>query len=150
MYEMGRLTPTVKVNLNMTWDLRQYPQSEHDYSLPLSVMGECMQHSHQSHTPDGSWMPHSTPPPPSAAYAWPVDSHAVEAEPQPQHSHYQQQQYVHNQGMYAHSPQAAAAYQGHNTELVQVGLATRGSPLDETWNSFMENNGLFDGMLLED
>ncbi|KAJ7861197.1 fungal-specific transcription factor domain-containing protein [Mycena olivaceomarginata] len=126
MHEMGRLTPTVKVNLNMTWDMWQNPQSEHDYLLPLSVMDECMQHSHQSHTPDGSRMPHSIPPSPSAPYAWPVDLYAVEAEPQPQHSHYQQQQYVHNQGMYAHSPQAVAAYQAHNAELVQLGLAMRG------------------------
>ncbi|KAF7369259.1 Zn(2)-C6 fungal-type domain-containing protein [Mycena venus] len=162
VHEMGRPAPTVNVNVNMTWDSREYPQSAHDYSSPPSVMDERIRRAHlqqhQFYTPDESRMPHSIPPPPSAPYAWPVDSYGVEAEPQPQHSHHQQQQhpdyqhphqqqqYAHNQGMYAHSPHAAAAYQAHNAELAQLGLAARDSRLDERWSTFMEDSGLLEGI----
>ncbi|KAF7358327.1 Zn(2)-C6 fungal-type domain-containing protein [Mycena venus] len=144
MHEMGRPTPTV--NVNMAWDLGDYPQSAHDCSSPLPVMDESAQRAHQQqhrfYTPDESRMPHSIPPFLSALYAWPVDSYGVEAEPQPQHSHSQQQQY-------AYSPQAAAAHQAHNVELAQLGLEMRASHFGKTWSTFMEDNGLFDGMLLE-
>ncbi|KAJ7826286.1 fungal-specific transcription factor domain-containing protein [Mycena olivaceomarginata] len=151
--EMGLPTTTVNANMNMPWDLQDSPQSAHDYSLLLSVMDERIQHAHQQqfYTLDRSRMPRSVSPRPSVPYAWPVDSSGVEAEPQPQNSYKQQQQrhqYVHYQGMYAHSPQIAAAFQAHNTELAQLGLAARDSEahLDEMWGKFMEDSGLLEGI----
>ncbi|KAJ6564638.1 fungal-specific transcription factor domain-containing protein [Mycena capillaripes] len=164
MQEIARPIPTVNVNVNMSWDSREYPQSAHDYVSPLSAMEERMQHQHQHqqhhqfYSSDGR-MPPPLPPPPSAPYAWPVDSYGLEAEAQPQPSHHQQQeqhtqyqphphqqqQQQYNQGMYAH-PQHTAAYQAHNAELARLGLAARDSRLDERWSNFMEDSGLLEGI----
>ncbi|KAJ7323962.1 hypothetical protein DFH08DRAFT_887232 [Mycena albidolilacea] len=150
--EMGLPTITVNVNVNMPWDSQESPQAAHDYSLPLSVMDEHIQHAHQQqfYTPDRSRMPRSVLPPPSMLYAWPVDSSGAEAEPQPQNSYKQQQrrQYVHYQGIYAHSPQIAAAFQADNTEPAQFGRAAHNSEshLDEMWGKFMEDSGLLEGI----
>ncbi|KAJ7760160.1 fungal-specific transcription factor domain-containing protein [Mycena olivaceomarginata] len=155
--EMGLPTITANVNVNMPWDSQESPQAAHDYSLPLSVMDEHIQHAHQQqfYTPDRSRMPGSVSPPPSMLYAWPVDSSGVEAEPQPQNSYNQQQQqrrrrrqYVHYQGIYAHSSQIAAAFQADNTEPAQFGRAARNSEshLDEMWGKFMEDSGLLEGI----
>ncbi|KAF7377431.1 Zn(2)-C6 fungal-type domain-containing protein [Mycena sanguinolenta] len=157
--------PAVNVNVNMTWDSREYPQSAHDY-VPSDerVRHAPHQQQHQFYAPDGT-MP-SIPPPPSAPYAWPVDSYGFDAEPQLQHPHHQQperhpphqqqhspyphphsqQQYNHGQGMYDENPQHAAAYQAHNAELAQLGLSSRDSRLDERWSTFMEDSGLLEGM----
>jgi hypothetical protein len=94
-----------------------------------------------------------------------VDSYGIDVEPQPQehhqqqhqqqqqHPHYQshphpqqqQQQQQYTQGIYTH-PQHAAAYQAHNAELAQLGLASRDSRLDERWSTFMEDSGLLEGI----
>ncbi|KAJ7779148.1 fungal-specific transcription factor domain-containing protein [Mycena metata] len=164
----ARPTPTVNVDVNLNWDSRDYPQSAQDYvQPPLSAMDERMHHHphhpqpHQFYTPEGSRMPQTLPPPPSAPYAWPVDTY----EPPPQHRHHQQQphyqphphqqqqqqphqqvqQQQYAQGMYA-DPQHAAAYQAHNAELAQLGLASRDSRLDERWSTFMEDSGLLEGI----
>ncbi|KAJ7342914.1 fungal-specific transcription factor domain-containing protein [Mycena albidolilacea] len=150
--EMGLPTTTVNVNGNMPWDSQESLQEAHDYSLSLSVMDEHIQHAHQQqfYTPDRSRMPRSVSPPPSMLYAWPVDSSEVEAEPQPPNSYKQQQrrQYVHYQGIYAHSPQNAAAFQADNTELAQLSRAASNSEshLDEMWGKFMEDSGLLEGI----
>ncbi|KAJ7234763.1 fungal-specific transcription factor domain-containing protein [Mycena haematopus] len=170
-HEMGR--PTVNVNVN--WDPREYPQSAHDGVSSDERMQQRLhqQQQHHFYTPDGTRMQQpSIPPPPSAPYAWPVDSYGFDAEPQlqPHHSHHQQQEqrphqqqqhephphYQHpqqqlqqeqydHQGMYTHS-QHAAAYQTHNAELAQLGLASRDSRLDERWSTFMEDSGLLEGI----
>jgi hypothetical protein len=167
-HDMGR--PTVNVNVNMRWDSREFPQSAHDYASPAPAMDERMQHTHQHqqhqfYLPGGVRMQQSIPPPPSAPYAWPVDSYEFDAEAQPQHPHQHQQQQHHshyqhsqqqphheyghdqghNQGMYAH-PQHAAAYQARNAELAELGLAARDSRLDERWSTFMEDSGLLEGI----
>jgi hypothetical protein len=131
------------------------------------------QQQHQSfYTPDG----HSLPPPPSAPYAWPVEAYGLEDQhhvqqqqqqlqhhhhqqqrhhhqqhaPYPSHPHHQQQQQQYTQGppeMYPHPQHAAAvAYQAHNAELAQLGLAARDSRLDERWSTFMEDSGLLEGI----
>ncbi|KAF8176350.1 fungal-specific transcription factor domain-containing protein [Mycena galopus ATCC 62051] len=171
MHDMGRPATTVNVNVNMSWDSREYPQSAHDYVSP--AVNERMQHTHQHYAPDETAIQHSIPPPPSAPYAWPVDSYGFEAEPQPQpqHAHQQQQQerhphphpqeqheqrphyqhphQYHNQDMYPNPQQAAAAYHAHaahNAELAQLGLASRDSRLDARWSTFMEDSGLLEGI----
>ncbi|KAF7349111.1 Zn(2)-C6 fungal-type domain-containing protein [Mycena venus] len=137
--EMGLPTPKLSVNVNMSWDSQESPQSAHDYSLPLSVMDERIQRAHQQqfYTPDRSRMLHSVPPPPSVLYAWPVDSFGVEAEPRPQNSYKQQQQ----------QQQKQQRQQGLDTELAQLGLAARDSesPLEEMWGTFLQDSGLLEG-----
>ncbi|KAK7052073.1 Zn(2)-C6 fungal-type domain-containing protein [Favolaschia claudopus] len=200
MHDMRRPAPTVNVNVNMTWDPREYPQSAHDYhASPHSAVEERMppQHPHQQqshafYAPNGTRTQHSIPPPPSAPYAWPVDSYGTDDEPQPQYAHHhsleeqrhphhyqhpqhpqhaqhsqhpqhpqhaqhsqhtqhpqhsqqQQHQYDSAQSMYPH-PQHTAAYQSHNAQLAQLGLAARDSRLDERWSNFMEDSGLLEGI----
>ncbi|KAJ7097562.1 fungal-specific transcription factor domain-containing protein [Mycena epipterygia] len=173
--DMGRPAPTLNVNVNQNWDPRDYPHSAQDY-VPPGALEERMQQQH-FYTADGSRMQGALPPPPSAPYAWPVETYGHE-EPlhqQPHHQHHQQQQqqrhHPHQQhpgyqqhpehqqqppqqqqqyaqgapGMYAH-PQHAAAYQAHNAELAQLGLAARDSRLDERWSTFMEDSGLLEGI----
>ncbi|KAJ7054174.1 fungal-specific transcription factor domain-containing protein [Mycena amicta] len=79
----------------------------------------------------GRWMvmkdnTHTTPPPPPQRH--------------PQYLMPQQQQ------QYLHGYSNAAAYQAHNAELAQLGLAARDSRLDERWSTFMEDSGLLEGI----
>ncbi|KAJ7040931.1 fungal-specific transcription factor domain-containing protein [Mycena alexandri] len=140
---------------------QQPPPRQRMHSMPSSSY----QPPHMPHL-EARPTPTTLPSPPSAPYAWPVETY--EAPPQhphhQQHPHYpahphhhrqqqqhqqphqqlqQQQQYV--QGMYA-DPQHAAAYQAHNAELAQLGLAARDSRLDERWSTFMEDSGLLEGI----
>ncbi|KAJ7677898.1 fungal-specific transcription factor domain-containing protein [Mycena polygramma] len=157
--EMVRPTPTVNVNVDMSWDAREYPQSAQGYaSQPLSAMDERMLHQpHGYYSPDERMR--AVPSPPSAPYAWPVDSFGGSPESQgrhvqhPQHAHYQpqppsQQHQPYSPDMYAHPqhPQHSAAYQAHNAELAQLGLASRDSRLDERWSTFMEDSGMLEGI----
>jgi hypothetical protein len=88
----------------------------------------------------GSFVPFPAPPPP------PPPPHQQQQQKHPHyrshpHSHpQQQQQQQFTQGIYTH-PQHAAAYQAHNAELAQLGLASR---LDERWSTFMEDSGLLE------
>ncbi|KAJ7476655.1 fungal-specific transcription factor domain-containing protein [Mycena latifolia] len=147
-----RPAPTRNVNVNLNWDPRDYPQSAQEYP---SVVDERM-HQQQYYTSDGT---QRIPPPPSAPYAWPVNSYSLEEQRQQhqqqqqqrhhheQHPHYpdQQQQYTQAApGMYPPHPQQGAAYQAHNAELAQLGLAACDSRLDERWTNFMEDSGLLD------
>ncbi|KAJ7312995.1 fungal-specific transcription factor domain-containing protein, partial [Mycena albidolilacea] len=136
-----------------------------DMGRPTRMQHTHQHQQHQFYMPGGVRMQQSIPPPPSAPYAWPVDSYEFDAEAQPQHPHpHQQQQHHphyqhsqqqphheyghdqgHNRGMYAH-PQHAAAYQARNAELAQLGLAARDSRLDERWSTFMEDSGLLEGI----
>jgi hypothetical protein len=162
MHDIGRPTPTVNVNINMNWDSMEYSQSAQEYvASPLSDMEERMQQQqHAFYTLNGTRVPPSfPPPPPSAPYAWPVDSYGIDVERQPQvtgassatsaasslpHSHpqQQQQQQQFTQGIYTH-PQHSTAYQAHNAELARLGLASR---LDERRSTFMEDSGLLEGI----
>jgi hypothetical protein len=125
--QLERLTPTVNVNVNLTWDGRDdshdYPQSAQDnvHSSTPSVMDQRMQHFY---VPDSARVNPALPPLPAAPYAWPVDSY-LEEHPQ-QHSQHR--------------------HQAHNDELAQLGLAARDSRLDERWSSFMVDLGLLDGI----
>jgi hypothetical protein len=142
---------------NMEERMQQQQQQQHQQQ-------QQQQHQQQQHafyTPDGTRAPPSfPPPPPSAPYAWPVDSYGIDVEPLPQEHHQQQQQHPHypshphpqqqqqqqyTPGIYTH-PQHAAAYQAHNAELAQLGLASRDSRLDERWSTFMEDSGLLEGI----
>ncbi|KAJ7932344.1 hypothetical protein B0H13DRAFT_2263331 [Mycena leptocephala] len=132
MQNMGRSKPTLNMNVNMSWDSREYPQSAHQplhSVLEQQQHHQQQQHEHQFYMPYGTRMATSLPSPLSSPYAWPVDSYWIDAEPQQQqqqqHSRYQhpnqhqqqqQQQYT-QRIIYAH-PQHAA-YQVHNAELEQ-------------------------------
>jgi len=153
--------------VDLRWEQQQhdYPHSAQDYvqHTPASAMDERSMQHQQFYATDGTRMP-PPPPPPSAPYAWPVDAYELDPEHaqhhlqqqqqqqhqqqhREQHPHYQQQQqYAHGTpGMYPH-PQHAAAYQAHNAELAQLGLAARDSRLDERWSTFMEDSGLLEGI----
>ncbi|KAJ7699214.1 hypothetical protein B0H17DRAFT_1049209 [Mycena rosella] len=153
---------------------RDYPQSAHPRDYPQSAqsaqeyaahppMDERMHTQNQFYAQDDGRV---LPPTPAAPYAWPVEEyeqhqhqhqHSVQHHhqqqqqrhhPQQQHPHYQPhpQQYPQGApGIYPH-PQHAAAYQAHNDELAQLGLAARDSRLDERWSTFMEDSGLLDGI----
>ncbi|KAJ6598179.1 fungal-specific transcription factor domain-containing protein [Mycena vulgaris] len=168
-------TLNVNLNLNWDPRDYPQSAQEYTHPASASVMDERMhQHQQQFYAPDGARVQPSLPAPPSAPYAWPVDGYSLDEQQQhrlhqqnqqhqrhlhqqQQHTHYpvhaqqhaqQQQQQHYAQGapdMYP-NPQHAAAYQAHNAELAQLGLASRDSRLDERWSTFMEDSGLLDGI----
>ncbi|KAF7303857.1 Zn(2)-C6 fungal-type domain-containing protein [Mycena indigotica] len=146
---------TVNVNIDSRWGARDYaPDAAHSYayhSSPHSAIQEQIPHQQQLYHSDGNRIPRSIPPTPSAPYAWPVDGYEGQhlQQPPPTPHHHPQyslhQQYPSHDHAYPH-PQQASAFQAHNTELAQLGLAARDSRLDERWSHFMEDSGLLEGI----
>ncbi|KAJ7444602.1 fungal-specific transcription factor domain-containing protein [Mycena galericulata] len=155
---LQRPTPTINVDLHWDQHHPDYPHSAQDYvQAPRSTVDERSMRQDQFYAVDGTRIP----PPPQAPYAWPVEAYGIEGEHaqnhhqqqqqqhREHHPHYQphphhpQQPYAH---MYPHPHPQHAAYQAHNAELAQLGLAARDSRLDERWSTFMEDSGLLEGI----
>lgn len=110
-------------------------------------------------TPHVSPLPHAPPPPPSQAHA---PAHAPHRQPQyalqqlpPAAGQYAQEQLVYAGDGYAGlPPHARGAVPGTPSpssyvppqELVNLGLASRESRLDERWTAFMRESGYLDGL----
>ncbi|KAJ7621448.1 fungal-specific transcription factor domain-containing protein [Roridomyces roridus] len=71
--------------------------------------------------------------------------------PQQQHQYHHEPPPPPPAEMYSTHPQhqhhpAQAAFQAHNAELANLGLAARDSRLDERWSTFMEDSGYLEGI----
>ncbi|KAJ7097556.1 hypothetical protein C8R44DRAFT_889099 [Mycena epipterygia] len=164
LIDMGR--PASMLNVNVK-DPRDYPHSAQDYVPPGALEERMHQQQQHLYAADSSRMQGALPPP-SAPYAWYVETYALEEPHQqrPHHQHHQQQQqqqlhhpqqqhpgypqhpehhhHQQQQQQYAQGTPGMYAYPQHaaayQAHNAELGLAARDSRLDGRWSTFMEDS----------